>query len=105
MAAIDAVREGVTAKSVDRAARKVLERRGFGDCFPHSTGHGVGLEIHEGPKLGRDENVRLKAGMVVTIEPGAYVEGLGGVRIEDMVVVRSSGCESLTPSPKALRIL
>lgn len=104
-AALDAVRAGVAAKSVDRAARTVLERRGFGDCFPHSTGHGVGLEIHESPKLGKNVNARLREGMVVTIEPGAYVEGVGGVRIEDMVVVTASGCEILTPTPKTLRIL
>ena len=105
MAALDAVRAGVAAKAVDRAARKVLENQGLGDRFPHSTGHSLGLEIHERPKLGRKENVRLQEGMVVTIEPGAYVPDLGGVRIEDMVVVRRSGCEILTSTPKTLRIL
>ena len=65
----------------------------------------MGLEIHEGPKLGKNVKTRLKEGMVVTIEPGAYVEGVGGVRIEDMVVVTPSGCEILTPTPRNLRIL
>ena len=105
LAAIDAVRAGVAARAVDRAARLVLARHGLGERFPHSTGHGVGLEIHEGPKLGRKENTRLREGMVVTIEPGAYVEGVGGARIEDMVVVGKSGCEIVTPTPKDLRIL
>jgi Xaa-Pro aminopeptidase len=105
LAALDAVRSGVTAKSVDGAARKILKRHGLGECFPHSTGHGLGLEIHERPKLGRKESMRLQEGMVVTIEPGAYVPDLGGVRIEDMVVVRRSGCEILTSTPKTLRIL
>ena len=105
LAALDAVQSGVTASAIDRAARKVLKRHGLADRFPHSTGHGLGLEIHERPKLGRKENVRLQEGMVVTIEPGAYVPELGGVRIEDMAVVRRSGCEILTPTPKALRIL
>lgn len=105
LAALDAVKAGVSAASVDRAARKTLKKHGLGDYFPHSTGHGVGLEIHERPKLGRQENLRLQEGMVVTIEPGAYVAGVGGVRIEDMVVVRRAGCEILTSTPKALRIL
>ena len=104
-AAIDAVRSGATVKTVDRAARSVLNKHGLGDCFPHSTGHGLGLEIHERPKLGKKENLRLRDGMVVTIEPGAYVEGVAGARIEDMVAVGRSGCEILTSTPKDLRIL
>ncbi len=104
-AAVEAVAPGVPVRLVDRAARKVLERHGLGNCFPHSTGHGLGLEIHERPKIGKKENARLQQGMVVTIEPGAYVEGLAGARVEDMVVVGRSGCEILTPTPKQLRIL
>jgi len=100
LAAIDAVKPGVTAGKVDRAARAVLEKHGFGKLFVHSTGHGLGLEIHEVPRLGRNDKTRLSAGMVITIEPGAYVEGFGGVRIEDTVLVTPGGCEILTPTSK-----
>jgi Xaa-Pro aminopeptidase len=105
LAAIDAVRGGVRASEVDRQARQVLERHGLGKAFVHSTGHGVGLEIHEPPRLGRGDKTRLEPGMVVTVEPGAYLEDLGGVRIEDMVLVTEHGCEVLTPTPKDLRVL
>ena len=104
-AGIAAVRPGIQAAEVDRQARMVLRKHGLEDAFVHSTGHGVGLEIHEPPRLGRREKTRLEAGMVVTIEPGVYLEGRGGVRIEDMVVVTSTGCEVLTPTPKELRVL
>jgi Xaa-Pro aminopeptidase len=105
LAGIAAVRAGVRAKEVDRAARQVLEKHGLEKAFVHSTGHGVGLEIHEPPRLGRSEKTRLEAGMVITIEPGAYLEDLGGVRIEDMVLVTAGGCEVLTPTSKDLRVL
>ena len=105
LASIDAVREGTTGGKVDRAARKVLESKGLGKEFVHSTGHGLGLEIHEPPRLGRKDNTPLVAGMVITIEPGAYVRGLGGVRIEDTVLVTKNGCEILTPTSKELMIL
>lgn len=101
-AATEAVRAGQEAGLVDRAARRVLQRAGWGRFFTHSTGHGVGLEIHEGPRLARGQRETLEAGMVVTIEPGVYVAGEGGVRIEDMVVVTDSGCEVLTPASKEL---
>jgi Xaa-Pro aminopeptidase len=102
LAAIDAVRPNVTAERVDRAARAVLEQHGLDRTFTHSTGHGLGLEIHEAPRLGKRDKTRLEAGMAITIEPGAYVEGFGGVRIEDTVVVTGAGCEILTPTPKEL---
>ena len=105
LAAIDAVRPGITAGHVDRAARGVLEREGLGKEFVHSTGHGLGLEIHEGPRLGRREKMKLEAGMTITIEPGAYVRDFGGIRIEDTVLVTKNGCEVLTPTSKELRLL
>lgn len=102
LAAVDAVRPGVEAGVVDEAARSVLRRAQLGEEFIHSTGHGVGLEIHEGPRLATKQMRRLQAGMIVTIEPGVYRAGKFGVRIEDMVLVRTKGAEILTPSPKAL---
>ena len=101
-AAVGAVRAGVACGQVDRAARNTLRRAGFGRYFTHSTGHGVGLEIHEPPRIGRGQTEPLRAGMVVTVEPGVYIPGQGGVRIEDMVVVTDSGCDVLTPAPKEL---
>jgi Xaa-Pro aminopeptidase len=71
----------------------------------HSTGHGLGLEIHEPPRLGKRDKVRLEAGMAITIEPGVYLEGFGGVRIEDTVLVTGTGCEILTPTGKELRVI
>jgi len=105
LAAIDAVRAGVTAVSVDSAARRVLAGYGLDHCFIHSTGHGLGLEIHEPPRLGKRDRHRLQTGMAITIEPGAYIEGFGGVRIEDTVVVTQTGCEILTRTPKDLYVI
>jgi Xaa-Pro aminopeptidase len=102
LAAIDAVRDGVRTAAVDAAARRVLKGYGLDQAFTHSTGHGLGLEIHEPPRLGKRDKLRLKTGMAVTIEPGVYIKGLGGVRIEDTIVVTKSGCEILTPTPKNL---
>lgn len=102
LAAIDAVREGVTADKVDRAARSVLRHNSFDQYFIHSTGHGLGLEIHETPRIGKGDGTVLESGMAITIEPGVYIEGLGGVRIEDTVVVTKNGCEILTPAKKEL---
>ena len=104
-AAIDAVRPGVTAAAVDSAARRVLRQRKLARYFTHSTGHGLGLEIHEPPRLAEGQTQALEPGMVITIEPGAYVAGKWGVRIEDVVVVTSSGCEMLTPGNKELVII
>jgi Xaa-Pro aminopeptidase len=105
LAGIDAVRPGVTAAHIDRAARRVLELEGLGKEFVHSTGHGLGLEIHEAPRLGRRDKTKLEPGMVITIEPGAYIRDFGGIRIEDTVLVTKNGCEILTPTSKELRIL
>jgi len=105
LAALDTVRPGVTAAHVDRAARRVLDAEGLGKEFVHSTGHGLGLEIHEGPRLGRSDKTKLQRGMVVTIEPGAYIRDFGGVRIEDTVLVTSNGCAVLTPTSKELMLL
>jgi Xaa-Pro aminopeptidase len=103
LAAIDAVKAGATTNSVDRAARGTLKRHGLEREFIHSTGHGLGLEIHEQPRIGRRDKTRLEAGMAITIEPGVYIEGWGGIRIEDTVLVTPSGCEILTPTTKELR--
>lgn len=105
MAALEAVRAGVEARDVDRAARRVLVRLGYGEQFRHSTGHGLGLEIHEAPRLGAKSKTRLEAGMAITIEPGAYLPGFGGVRIEDTVLVTERGCEVLTPTSKEFVVL
>jgi Xaa-Pro aminopeptidase len=114
LAGIQAVKVGVETSEVDSAARSVLEKAGLGGYFTHSTGHGVGLEIHEWPGLRKKPSTtstrkvkadRLTAGMVITIEPGVYIPGWGGVRIEDMVLVTESGCEVLTPTAKELVVL
>jgi Xaa-Pro aminopeptidase len=99
-AAIRAVRPGTAISDVDEAARKVLRKAGFGAYFTHSTGHGVGLEIHEAPRVASGQKEILQPGMVITIEPGVYFPGKWGVRIEDMVAVTAGGCEVLTPTSK-----
>jgi Xaa-Pro aminopeptidase len=105
LAAIDAVRAGARTAAVDAAARNVLKGYGLDQAFIHSTGHGLGLEIHEPPRLGKRDKSRLQAGMAITIEPGVYLEGFGGIRIEDTVVVTEKGCEILTPTGKELRVV
>lgn len=105
LAAVSMVRQGVRADKPDLAARKVLKKFGLDKAFTHSTGHGLGLEIHEPPRIGRKEKTILQAGMVITIEPGIYLEGEGGIRIEDTVLVTPNGCEILTPTSKTLTII
>ena len=106
-AAIDAVKPGVTTAEVDGAARQVLVGHGLGEAFGHGTGHGLGLDVHEEPRVSKPRPEvppeRLEPGMVFTIEPGAYVPGFGGVRIEDDVLVTETGCEVLTSVPRELR--
>ena len=101
-AALAAVGSGVTCGDVDEAARSVLRKAGLAEAFTHSTGHGLGLEIHESPRLGTGQTSKLAAGMVVTIEPGIYLTDQFGIRIEDMVAVTRTGGQVLTPAPKAL---
>jgi Xaa-Pro aminopeptidase len=101
-ASIGAVRAGVSVDEVDRAARNMLKTHGLARHFTHSTGHGVGLEIHEPPRIAAGQAEILCPGMVITVEPGVYIAGSGGVRIEDMVLVTDSGCEVLTPTSKEL---
>jgi Xaa-Pro aminopeptidase len=102
LAAIAAVRPGSTAAAIDRVARRTLKQYGLDREFVHSTGHGLGLEIHEVPRLGKSDKTKLAPGMTITIEPGVYIEGWGGIRIEDTVLVTKTGCEILTPTPKHL---
>ena len=101
-AGFDAVRAGVIGKDVDAASRAVIERAGYGDRFVHSLGHGVGLEIHEGPNFAKTVEDAIPAGAVVTVEPGIYIPGLGGVRIEDMVEVTDDGCVVVGTSTRDL---
>ena len=101
-AGVAAVGSGVSCAEVDEAARSVLRRAGLAEAFSHSTGHGLGLEIHEPPRIGAQETARLLSGMVITIEPGIYLAERFGIRIEDMVAVTRNGGQVLTPAPKAL---
>ena len=100
--ALAAIREGINGVDVDKIARDVISSRGYGDYFGHGLGHGVGLEIHEEPRLSPTGVKTLMENMVVTDEPGIYLPGFGGVRIEDLVVVKKDGCEVLSRAPKHL---
>jgi Xaa-Pro aminopeptidase len=99
---IAAIRPGVRAKDVDAEARSVIEEAGFGRFFTHGLGHGVGMDIHEEPRLRKGSETALRAGMVVTVEPGIYLPEWGGIRIEDDVLVTPDGCETLTHLPRSL---
>jgi Xaa-Pro aminopeptidase len=105
LAGIAAVGDGVPARLVDKAARDVIKDAGYGDFFGHGTGHGVGLNVHELPRISRLGRESVKTNMVFTVEPGIYLPGLGGVRIEDMVVARGRSCRVMTTLPKELDIL
>lgn len=99
-AGVEAIAAGVGVAAVDKACRDIIDDAGWGDAFLHSTGHGVGLDIHEEPRVGARSAATLDAGQVVTVEPGVYLTGLGGVRIEDTVLVTDDGCDRLTLAPK-----
>ncbi|EMT40394.1 Xaa-Pro aminopeptidase [Thermoanaerobacter thermohydrosulfuricus] len=100
--AIDNIRAGITSKEADLLARSVIEEKGYGQYFSHSLGHGVGLEVHEAPSLSFKKEEILKEGAIVTVEPGIYIPDFGGVRIEDMVLLKEDGVINLTKSPKYL---
>ena len=102
MAALDAIRAGITGAELDKVARDIIKNAGYGQYFGHSLGHSVGLFIHEFPRISPMGQTELLPGMTATIEPGIYVPGVGGVRIEDLVVVTENGCRNLTSSPKKL---
>ncbi|MFH2123073.1 MAG: aminopeptidase P family protein [Pseudomonadota bacterium] len=104
LAAISSIREGVVAAKVDKIARNIIAAAGYAQAFGHSLGHGVGLAVHEEPRLSSRNRKQLRAGMVVTVEPGVYIPGWGGVRLENMVVVREDGCELLNKNSTWLDI-
>jgi len=102
MAALDKIRPGMTGREADAIARDIIQRHGYGDYFGHGTGHGLGMEVHEAPRLSKNGDTVLTPGMIVTVEPGIYLPGFGGVRIEDDIVVTESGIKILTHSSKDL---
>lgn len=105
LAVLEGLRPGMTGQEGDALARDLIAKHGYGDRFGHGTGHSVGLEIHEGPRLSKTEKAVLESGMIETVEPGIYIPDFGGVRIEDMVVLTDSGCRIMTKSKKDLIIL
>ena len=105
MRAIEIAKEGVAARAVDVAARKYIRQHGYGKYFIHSLGHGLGLHVHDPLRLSAQSTSILQTGNVVTVEPGIYIPGFAGVRIEDDIVIRADGCDVLNQSPKNLMVL
>jgi Xaa-Pro aminopeptidase len=105
LAAVAGIRAGMTGVEADRIGRDVIEAAGFGENFGHGLGHGVGVDIHEAPRLAKESSDTLQVGNVITIEPGIYLPGVGGVRIEDLAVVREHGVEILSSFPKELTLV
>jgi Xaa-Pro aminopeptidase len=105
LAAVERIRPGMTGGEADALARDVIAAAGLGDRFGHGLGHGVGIDVHEAPRLAAESADVLEPGNVITIEPGIYLPGLGGVRIEDLAVVRKDGVEVLTSFPKDLTLV
>ena len=103
--AIEAIRPGISFREVDAKARDYIAGKGFGQYFGHGLGHGIGLDVHEPPTASPRGAGLVEAGMVFTVEPGIYIPGWGGVRIEDSVVVERDGCRRITQVPKALMII
>ena len=103
-AAIAAAKADMPCSELDRVARTIIENAGYGPQFGHSLGHGVGLNVHEEPRISSKSDQILKPGMAITIEPGIYLPGWGGVRIENLVIIREDGCENLTAAPKQLEL-
>ena len=103
--ALDAIKAGKVCKDIDAVARNYINQNGFEDCFGHGLGHSVGIEIHENPRFNTSDTTVLKSGMILTVEPGIYLENEFGVRIEDMIVATDDGCIDLTKSPKELIIM
>jgi Xaa-Pro aminopeptidase len=102
---IEAVRPGLGTSELDNAARSIISDYGYAEEFGHGLGHGLGIEVHEMPAVKKSDNITLKKNMVITIEPGIYISGFGGVRIEDMVLVTADGCEVLTKCTKELIVI
>lgn len=102
---VQQMRAGMTGKEADALCRDYISAKGYGEYFGHSTGHAIGLEVHETPGLSVKVDRKLEPGMVVTVEPGIYLPGIGGVRIEDDIVITEDGNEILTQSPKELIII
>ncbi|MBW3623212.1 MAG: Xaa-Pro peptidase family protein [Armatimonadetes bacterium] len=103
--ALLALRPGIPGKEVDAAAREYIQEKGYGDCFGHGLGHGLGREVHDGGALNPQSEILMTPGQVWTVEPGVYIEGFGGVRIEDDVVVTDNGCDILTSAPKEFQVI
>ena len=103
--AIDAIKQGKKCSQIDKVARDYIEASGYGSCFTHNLGHSIGIDTHENPRLSPQDDTILQKGMIVTVEPGIYVEGLGGVRIEDDVLVSDEGAIVLTNVPKQFNVI